>query len=375
MKILYVITRAERGGAQMHVRDLIANLPPGFRAVVATGETGFLCDEAAKLGVPVRLLRELTHPIRPIKDFRALLAIARLIRREAPDLVHAHTSKAGLLARLAARLTATPVVFTAHAWSFADGMPRLQRWISIPLERLAAAAAAGKIITVSEANTAMAMRRSIANTGTLVRIWNGVPDVSGRALPGKRRSLTLIMAARFAPPKDHLLLLRALVKVKGDWRLLLVGDGPTRSLVEKTALDLGLADRIEFLGLRGDIDELLTRADVFVLPSKWEGLPLSILEAMRAGLPVIATDVGGVAEAVTDGVTGYLTPPGDVVQLRDRIQQLIASPDLLPKMALSARRRYEQDFRIETMVQKTVAVYRQLVAAKHGNLVADAVEV
>lgn len=375
MKILYVITRAERGGAQMHVRDLIAHLPSGFSAAIATGETGFLCDEAAKLGVPVRVVPELTHPIRPIKDFRALVAIARLIRREAPDLVHAHTSKAGLLARFAARLTATPVVFTAHAWSFVDGMPRLQRWISIPLERLAAVPATAKIITVSEANSVLAIRKSIGNEKRLVRIWNGVPDVPGRAVPGAGHGVTLIMVARFAPPKDHLLLLQALVEVKGHWRLLLVGDGPTRLHVQEAAVDLGLADRIEFLGLRDDIDELLAGADVFILPSKWEGLPLSILEAMRAGLPVIATDTGGVAEAVTDGVTGYLTPPGDIVKLSERIQQLISSPELLAGMALAARRRYEDDFRIEIMVRKTVAVYRQLIDAKHGVLVTDAVEV
>lgn len=374
MKILYVITRAERGGAQVHLLDLIANLPYGFTPVIATGETGFLCDEAAKLGVPFRIIPELTHPIRPLKDFRALLSIAGLIRRELPDLVHAHTSKAGLLARLAARLTHTPTVFTAHTWSFADGIPRLQQWLSIPVERLAAVPS-GKIITVSQANTAMAVRRSIADQQAFVRIWNGVPDVPARAASGSHDTVTLITTARFAPQKDHVLLLEALRGVQGKWRLLLVGDGPTRVQVEQAARKLDLANRIQFLGQRSDIHELLATADIFVLPSKWEGLPLSILEAMRAGLPVIATDTGGVAEAVTDGVTGYLTPPGDVAQLRNRIQQLISCPDLLPRMAFAARLRYEQDFRVETMVQKTVAVYRQLIAAKHGALVAGAVEV
>jgi glycosyltransferase involved in cell wall biosynthesis len=355
------------------VLDLIANLPADFTAVIATGQRGFLCDEAARLGVPVRVIPELTQAIHPVKDCRALFAIARLIRSEMPEVVHAHTSKAGLLARFAARLTATPVIFTAHTWSFADGIPRLQRWMSIPLERLAAAVA-GKIITVSQANTVMAMRRSIANQRAFVRIWNGVPDCARRAAPGTCPQATLVTAARFAPQKDHLLLLHALTKVEGDWRLLLVGDGPTRSHVESTAAALGLADRIQFLGERSDVEELLAGADVFVLPSKWEGLPLSILEAMRAGLAVVATNIGGVAEAVTDGVTGYLAQPGDARQLRERIQKLIGSPDLLRSMGAAARRRYEQDFRIETMVQKTVTVYREQVAAKHGVLVPGPVE-
>ena len=373
MKLLYVITLAERGGAQVHLLDLVANLPAGFSPVIATGEPGFLCDEAAKLGIPVHLVPELTHPIHPVQDFRALLAIARLIRREMPDVVHAHTSKAGLLARFAARLAATPVVLTAHTWSFADGIPCLQRWISIPLERLAAALA-GKIITVSQANTVLALKKSIAKQQALIRIWNGVPDVPGRALPGSRKTVTLITTARFAPQKDHGLLLEALTSIEGDWRLLLVGDGPTRRQIDKEANDLGLARRIEFLGERDDIQSLLTAADLFVLPSKWEGLPLSILEAMRAGLPVIATNIGGVGEAVTDGVTGYLTAPGDAAQLRHRLQHLIRSPELLATMGAAARQRYEQDFRIETMVQKTVAVYRDVVLAEHGALVPGSVE-
>lgn len=373
MKILYVITRAERGGAQVHVLNLIANLPSGVSAVIATGEKGFLCDELARLNVPVRLIPELTRPIHPFQDFRALLSIARLIRSEKPNIIHAHTSKAGLLARFAAWLTFTPAVFTAHAWSFVDGAPRRQRWISIPLERLAAAGT-GKIITVSDANTAIAQRKRIARSRTLVRIWNGVPDVPETATPGARPGLTLITVARFAPPKDHLLLLEALSRVQGDWRLLLVGDGPTRAQVEQAALTLGLRDRIEFLGNRSNIEELLADADIFILPSKWEGLPLSILEAMRAGLPVIATDTGGVAEAVTDGVTGYLTPPGDVAMLRNRIEQLIRSRHLLSSMGAAGRSRYEQDFRIETMVQKTLAVYRDVAAVEHGALIAGSLE-
>lgn len=372
MKILYVITRSECGGAQVHLLDLIENLPSGFSPMIVTGEKGFLCEEAEKLGVPIRYVPELTQPINPVKDFRALLAIMRIIRAELPDVIHAHTSKAGLLARFAARLTGTPVVFTAHTWSFADGLPRLQRLISIPLERLAAAT--GKIITVSEANTALAVENSISPKSAFTLIWNGVPDAVARATPGTRHKLILITAARFAPQKDHLLLLEALTTVEGDWRLLLVGDGPTRPQVEQAVKELGLSDRIEFLGLRDDIEHLLANADVFVLPSKWEGLPLSILEAMRAGLPVIATDTGGVAEAVTDGVTGYLTAPGDAAQLSQRIQELISSRHLLTTMGWASRRRYEQDFQIEVMVKKTVAVYHEVVSAKEDALLPGAVE-
>jgi glycosyltransferase involved in cell wall biosynthesis len=374
MKILYVITRAERGGAQVHLVDMLANLPPEFKPIVATGERGYLCEECAKLGVPVRYVPGLTQPVHPLKDLRALVALIGLIRREKPDVVHAHTSKAGLVARFAARITGAPAVFTAHTWSFAEGISAVQRGFAIPLERLAAGLG-GKIITVSEANKEMALRRSVATTRSLVRIWNGIPDVQYRAKPGTREFTTLITVARFAPQKDHRLLLHALADVGGNWRLILAGAGPRRREVEVSAKRLGLIDRIDFVGDRSDIPQILSEADIFILPSKWEGLPLSILEAMRAGLPVIATDVGGVAETVTDGVTGYLTARDDVSDMRERIQTVMGNVELMRRLGRAGRRRYEKDFRLETMVEKTLAIYREVCGSEVAPTVASEVSV
>jgi len=359
VKILYVITRAERGGAQVHLLDLLANLPPEVKPVIATGESGFLCDAAASLGVPVRIIPHLTQPISPLNDLRALGEIINAIRRESPDLVHAHTSKAGLLARLAARATGTPAIFTAHTWSFADGING-RRWLTVPLERLAAGLG-GKIISVSQANNDMAVRRAIARPESLVRIWNGVPDVPHRAAPGMGNPLTLVMIARFVAQKDHMLLIEALSGIDRDWRLLLIGDGPLRPRVEEAIAGAGLQQRVECLGDRSDVAGLLASSDLFVLATKWEGLPLSILEAMRAGLPVVATDVGGVREAVTDGVTGYLTRAGDVEGMRNRIAELLAARPLLKTLGNAARARYERDFHVQTMARATWALYREVL--------------
>jgi glycosyltransferase involved in cell wall biosynthesis len=361
MKILYVITRAECGGAQVHLTDLLASLPREFEAVVATGEReGFLVDRAKSLGVPVRIIPHLTQPIHPVKDILALRELKQTIKDESPDLVHAHTSKAGLLARVAAAVTRTPVVFTAHTWSFADGISaRRQRW-AVPLERFAAGLGK-KIIAVSQANKEMALRRSVGTADSIVKIWNGIPDVPHRAQPGSGDPRTLIMTARFVAQKDHLLLVEALSQLEGDWRLLLVGDGIRRPEIQRAIAKAGLSDRIECLGERSDIPELLASADLFVLATHWEGLPLCIIEAMRAGLPVVATDVGGDSEVVTDGVTGYLTPSGDAGQLRDRIRELLASPSRLAAMGRSGRRRYEQEFTLGRMACATWSVYREAV--------------
>ena len=268
-----------------------------------------------------------------------------------------------MLARLAAALTGTQAVFTAHTWSVEDGLPRMQRWFSIPLERLAGALG-GAVIAVSQANVDLAVRKKVIRQENLLRIWNGVADTPLRANPGSRETVTLVMSARFCAQKDHLLLLQALAGVEEPWRLVLAGDGPTRTEVERSARRLKLSERVSFVGNRDDIPGLLAEADIFVLATKWEGMPLSILEAMRAGLPVIATNVGGVAEAVTEGVNGYVTEPGNVDQMRNRIQTLIRSRELLGSMGSQARRRYEQDFRLDVMMRKTLVVYRKVLA--HG---------
>lgn len=372
MKVLYVITRAERGGAQVHLLDLVANLPSGIEPVIATGEDGFLCDRARSLGVRVRIIPHLMQPISLLSDLRALGEIVDTIRAESPDLVHAHTSKAGLLARLAARHTRTPAVFTAHTWSFADGVSHNRRWFAIPLERLAASLG-GKIISVSQANKDMAMRRNVGRPESLIRIWNGVPDVPLRASAGAGNPLTLIMIARFAMQKDHLLLIEALRRIGGDWRLLLVGEGPLQGAVEAEIRRAGLQERIECLGDRSDVAELLASADLFVLATRWEGLPLSILEAMRAGLPVVATDVGGVAEAVTEGVTGYLTRPGDVEHLSQRIGEMLGSRELLRLMGAAARARYERDFDVRTMASATWALYREVMNVSDVEVLTESV--
>lgn len=372
MKVLYVITRAERGGAQVHLLDLVANLPSGIEPVIATGELGFLCDSARSLGVPVRIIPHLMQPISLLSDLRALCEIIDAIRAESPDLVHAHTSKAGLLARLAARHTGTPAIFTAHTWSFADGVSHKRRWFAIPLERLAARLG-GKIISVSQANKDMAMRWNVGSAESVVRIWNGVPDVPLRASPGAGNPLRMIMTARFAFQKDHMLLIEALRRVDGDWRLLLVGEGPLQGAVESEIRRAGMCDRIECLGDRSDVPELLASSDLFVLATRWEGLPLSILEAMRAGLPVVASDVGGVAEAVTDGVTGYLTRPGDAEHLSQRIGEMLSSRELLRDMGAAARARYESDFEVCTMAGATWALYREVLKVRDVEVLAESV--
>jgi glycosyltransferase involved in cell wall biosynthesis len=360
MKILYVITRSDHGGAQVAVLDIVRHLPSGYEPVIAAGEHGFLEDECRKAGIAFRFISSLVQPMHPLRDVRALWQLSSLIKQERPSLIHSHTSKAGLIGRTAAWLTGTPSVFTAHTWSFDEGVPTIQRMLSIPMEKFAAALG-GKIITVSDANTAKALAHSIAPASEIVRVWNGIPDCETRAFPGRSRPATIISVARMVPQKDFATLLRGAVGLKGDWRIQLVGDGPERPGLEALSRQLKLQDRVEFLGRRLDVGHLLAQADIFVLASHWEGLPISILEAMRAGLPVIASDVGGVKESVIDGITGFVAPPRDPGRLRSHLQMLIDSPGLLKAMGQAGREAFEAHFHIDASVRMTLGVYAQVL--------------
>jgi len=364
MKILYLITRAERGGGQVHVLDLIRGFRHQCEIEVATGEDGFLLEEARRLGVTCHILPRLVQPIQPAADFNALRDIIALLRRTRPDLVHAHTSKAGILGRLAAWICRVPAIFTAHTWCFAEGTSWKWKLLGAPCERLAALSG-GAIINVSEANRQLALKYRVAPAPRLITIHNGVPD-----LPYEPQSAppvpTVIMVARFAPQKNQAMLLEATARIHKTFRIQFAGTGPTMADIETKATQLGLRDRVEFLGDRSDIAELLHKASIFALPTNWEGFPLSILEAMRAGLPIAASDVGGIRESVIDGENGLLTPRGDIGAFANSLERLLGDESLRSRMARTSRQMFEQRFTAEQMFRKTFNVYREAVAVPAG---------
>jgi glycosyltransferase involved in cell wall biosynthesis len=370
VRIAYIVTRADPiGGAQIHVRDLAAAVQAqGHFATVITSGSGPFIDELRAQDTPTILLRDLVVPIAPARDLRALREIRAVLRDIRPDLLTAHSSKAGVLGRLAGRSLRIPVVLTVHGWSFTPGIPSFQAALYRQIERMVGPLAS-KIITVSQFDRRLALDAHIAAEGRVVTVHNGMPDVPARLRADPARTPPrLVMVARFGAQKDHPTLLRALAGLLDcPWSLDLIGDGPLMGDMESLAATLGLADRIQFLGQRMDVDQILARAQASLLVTNWEGFPLSILEAMRAGLPVVATSVGGVGESVKDGETGYLVPRGDVDLLRDRIRRLLSSPDMRVGLGTRGRDRYEQHFTLDHSVSKTIAVYRDVLAARSAS--------
>ncbi len=364
MRIAYLITRSDAvGGAHIHVRDLaLAVRRKGHDVVVLHGGEGDFTAELKAHDIPYIPLRHLRRELGLKADLRALREIRSVLRQERVDVLSTHSSKAGTLGRIAARTMRLPVIFTAHGWAFTDGVnPRqaaLYRWVEKMTGNLAY-----KIITVSEYDRELALRYQIASPKQIVAIHNGMPDIP-RELYANPESAPpkLVMVARFEEQKDHDTLVRALAKVSElEWSLDFIGDGPRRSVIEALVDELGLAERIHFLGTRRDVAERLAESQVFLLISHWEGFPRSILEAMRAGLPVVASDVGGSRESVVDGTTGFLIPRQDVDLLAERLRHLILDRETRGRFGAEGRVRYADRFTFERMLSETFRIYEEAV--------------
>jgi glycosyltransferase involved in cell wall biosynthesis len=355
---MYVITRGDSiGGAQIHVRDLATHCQTlGHEVTVVTGASGPLTEQVNAFGIETRICPGMLREISPHKDLAAVRALAGIMRELKPELVSCHSSKGGIIGRLAAKRAAVPAIFTAHGWAFTGGVPQPKRTIYRLIER-GTERLARRIVCVSEHDRAIGIAAGMSPE-RLVTVHNGMPDIDPglRADPGRDGPVRLVMTARFDRQKDHETLFRALTTLP-DVELDLIGNGPGQSATEALADQLGITGRVRFLGQRLDVAELLADAHIFVLSSRWEGFPRSTLEAMRAGLPVVVSRVGGAAEAVDDGQSGFVVEPGDREQLAERLRELVHDPDLRRRMGAASRIRYETSFTFDHMAAKTFAVY------------------
>jgi glycosyltransferase involved in cell wall biosynthesis len=364
LKIVYIITRSEViGGASVHLLDLAQGVQAaGHDVILMVGGDGIFVSLAKDRGLHVISLRHLIRRINIFQDLRGFFEIRNALQNLKPDIVHLHSSKAGILGRLAARRFSIPVVFTAHGWAFTEGVSVTRRFLYRAIEQRLAHYAS-KIITVSDYDRRLALSSNIGDSQLVVTIHNGIPDsvtTASKCLSGG--VINIIMVARFDAQKNHRILLDALARIKHHlWNLNLVGDGPLLFGLKQYALDIGLEGRVNFLGACNDVALKLSCADIFCLMSNWEGLPLTILEAMRAGLPVIASDVGGVAEAVDEGETGFLIARDDVDSLVSAITKLLTSADLRYEMGQRGLKKFENEFAFDSMLNKTISVYSEII--------------
>ncbi len=366
MKIVHVLTRGDvLGGAQSHVRELSLELRTlGHDVTVITGAPGIFTDQLRQAGIPWLPVRSLVRPVRPHRDVAALVELWCALHQLKPDLVCAHTAKAGSLARAAARLHRIPSVFTPHGWSIFDRASLHTNPLFCWAERLAGRLGT-RVINVCEYERRLAQQFRICPAKALEVVHNGIAEIAfDRLQPIDAQPPAIVMVARFASQKDHRTLLQALSGLLClEWRLLLVGAGELRPGVDAQVEALGLNGRVSILPPESDVNRLLMEAQVFVLSTNFEALPISILEAMRAALPVVATDVGGIAESVRHEETGLLVSRGDVAGLRDALARLIIGPALRVAMGAAGRRLWSAQFTASAMTARTVEVYKRALAA------------
>jgi glycosyltransferase involved in cell wall biosynthesis len=366
-RITYIISRADTvGGAQVHVADLSQALrEAGHDVSVVAGGSGPFLDLMRRRSIPVIQLDELVQPIDPRQDGRALVALRRVLRSLRPDLISTHSSKAGILGRLAARSLGIPTIFTAHGWAMADTVRQPSRFLFGASEWLAAPLAA-KIVTVSFEDEQLARRWRLPGVDRLVTVQNGSHDVPRPLWADPARDpARILMVARYEEPKDHAGLLRALSDVESLWSSLdLVGSGPGERRIRQLVAQLGLSERVCFHPIPSDVPALMAQAQIYALVSTREGLPRTIIEAMRSRLPVVASNVGGIPELVEDGVTGLLARPGDVDDLRDKLATLLREPKTRYRMAQAARERYEASFTFTRLLEETVELYEAVLGTR-----------
>lgn len=369
MKIAYIITRMDQyGGAQVHVRDMaLYARNQGYQVHVISGMPGKVSEFLQYEGITCHEIPALQRAIHPWRDLKSVMQLRRVLKAIAPDIVSCHSSKAGVAGRLAACRLGVPVVYTAHGWAFTDGVSGRTAKLYRLVETMAAPLA-NRIVTVCEHDRQLALKYRVSTPDRITTIHNGMPwaQAPGASAGDHNGNVRLVMVARFGPQKDHATLIRALAGLSNpDWQLDLIGGGdemPIRELVQAQ----GLQEHVYFRGEREDVPDWMAASDIFCLISNYEGFPRSILEAMRAARPVVASDVAGVGEAVLDGETGRLVPRGDVASLREALAALITDRAQLGKLGAAGRQSYEQHFTLAHMADQTFRLYQQLVGKSGG---------
>jgi glycosyltransferase involved in cell wall biosynthesis len=358
--VAHVITKLDVGGAQTHVVELaLGQMAAGYRIDIVSGCGGPAAERVADAGMRVHLVPELGASHGRLSQRAALAGVTRALAEIRPELVHGHSSNGGLHARLASRRLHLPSVYTAHGWPFQSGAPSQQRLMSFVGEFVGGHVGSA-VIVLTEAERDRALRARVVRRRRLWVVPNGIGDVPPslrRAGPIGDGAAVLVMVARFAPPKLQAQLAAGLGSLTAlPWRLQFVGDGPElndcRAAVEATP---SLRGRVAFLGHRDDVAEILAASDVGILWSRYEGLPMSVMEYMRAGLCCVATDLPGTRALFGDEPAGVAVASD--ADLPGVLTDVLTTPGRLEALGRLARLRYESQFSVDALVAGTEAVY------------------
>lgn len=367
IRVLETIRQGQIGGGESHLLDLVNNLDKTeFEPVVLSFTEGPMIDRLQAMGVPTTVIQT-TRPF----DLTNWKTIRTFIRQQRIDLVHAHGTRAASNVFWAAEKLALPLIYTVHGWSFHDDQPYLVRQIR----------AAGERLLIRKASTTISVSASNQQTGKWlmpdfdsVVINNGIDTRRfdpARSFPDIRAELgidptavLIVFVARFTHQKQPLVLLNAFAQLAKDIpnvHLLMVGDGEQKSEALAMLNQLPCRNQITLVPFRQDVPAVLAAADIYILPSLWEGLSIALLEAMSMGKAIIASKTDGTIELLADGENGLLIDLDQLTsQLKMALERLVADPALRLALGQAARRTVTSGYDAVTMTRDVEYIYRQL---------------
>ena len=382
--VCHVITKLELGGAQEVALYTVGHLDrTKFRPVLIAGPGGFLTDEAKRVpGVEVIILPSLGRPIHALGDLAALLALVKLFRRLRPAIVHTHSSKAGILGRWAAWFARVPVILhTIHGYGITPAQPSWLRRVLILLERITGWVTS-HWIAVAQADRKTGIQWGLFDDHHVSVVRPGIDPgpFQSALLPADRDRVraefganpddwligTVACLKPQKAPEDFVAVAKRICEVLHRARFVLIGDGELRPSIEALVEQYGLKQRVHLAGWRRDIPTAMKAFDVFLLTSRWEGLPRVLLEARAAGIPVVATKVGGVEEVIVEGRHGWLSAVGDISTLSEGVSRTLRERGVQSAGSVGFSEPLPKEFHLEEMVKQYESLYDRLLTDQQG---------
>ena len=359
-KILYIVTKSDLGGVTKYLLEIVTHLPQDYEPFFIMSNEGYFSKELKKIGLEKNVFFvPMTNSILDIaQHIKSNLETLKIIYKIKPDVIHCNSTTGGIVGRICGALSFTHVIFTAHGWAFTDGISKgKQRFYKI-LETLLACITK-KIICVSEYDRQIALKVMPFFKNKLITIHNGISDIPDefKKKEFSKDKLKIVMISRFCPQKDPYTLINAvnqLNKERLNVELDLYGYGEELDKVLSTIEETNCSN-IQYKGEISDVTPILKDYDVYALISNWEGLPIGIIEAMRAGLPILVSDVGGNSECVNGN--GYLVKRQDINDCKEKIKKLINLENDLKMLGQKSRKFYEEEFTVNKMVKTTLREY------------------
>ncbi|OZI07537.1 hypothetical protein BWI93_14480 [Siphonobacter sp. BAB-5385] len=366
-RILFIITKSDIGGAQnllLHIVDYLKKHENHFYDVhVVVGGQGYLTEQLQALNISFSILPRLSNSFNIFNDILCIYQLKNIIKTVKPSLVHLHSTKAGWLGRITSALVGVSCVLTVHGWCFTNGVGVLKSFFGILVETFLKFFPC-HVVTICKSDFELGRRFKLIDRNNYTLIYNGIKikDNVHIKMHDNASLVRLVMVARFSNQKDHITLLKAIKIIKElKFSLDLYGDGETLDFCKRNTLDLEINHKVNFMGAVNDIQGILPLYDVFILSTKYEGLPLSILEAMNANLPIIATNTDGIPEQIENNVNGLLVQKSSEFELAEALALLISSPEIRYRFASSNHLILESKFSIDKMLAKYIDVYNKLI--------------